>query len=64
MRLQLADILIRQEQRPSKALRVLSGIPADQLNQQTSAQVARLRNEPEKQIAEGALELEEDEEDV
>jgi len=60
VRLKLASILIHQERRPAKALRVLEKIPYDQLPPQVSQHLARLRADAARQIAEGALELEDD----
>lgn len=60
VRLKLASLLIHQEQRPAKALRVLERIPYDQLTPRVSQHLARLRADAARQIAEGALELEDD----
>ena len=60
MRVKLAQILIRDFQRPVAALRVLEEIPPGSLPADLEAARARLAREAQQMLEEGVLELEGD----
>jgi len=58
VRLRLAQILIHEQQRPSYALRVLSGLPAEGLGPKEAKLRRKFENEAQKMVDDGVLELE------
>jgi hypothetical protein len=58
VRLRLAQILIHEQQRPSYALRVLSGLPAEGLGAKEAKLRRKFENEAQKMVDDGVLELE------
>jgi hypothetical protein len=60
MRVKLAQILIRDRQRPVAALRVLEEIPAGALSAELDASRKKLALKAKRMLEEGVLELEED----
>jgi membrane associated rhomboid family serine protease len=60
MRLKLAQILIRERQRPAAALRVLAEIPAGTLSPDLESAREKLASKAKRMVQEGVLELEGD----
>jgi hypothetical protein len=60
MRVKLAQILIRDRQRPVAALRILEEIPAGALSPELDAARQKLTTKARRMLADGVLELEED----
>jgi membrane associated rhomboid family serine protease len=60
VRLKLAQILMRDRQRPTAALRVLQELPKESLSSELETARRKLMQQAEHMLAEGVLELEED----
>ncbi len=58
VRLRLAQVLVKEQQRPAHALKVLDAIPAGALPENLQAAAGQLRRQAERMREEGVLELE------